>query len=93
MDAFLKMEIFFFVATLALFLVTILFVILLVYAIAFLRTAIRLAKLAEKEAEALAGDIESVRTAAVQEAGQFIMLITHARKFVLRLMSLRAPRE
>jgi uncharacterized membrane protein YqiK len=93
MDDFLKMDVFFVVATLALVVVSVMIAVFLFYAIRVVRTADRLGTLVEKEFALIKGDIDDARLAAKREAGQLLALISTVRKIAARFIAPRAPRD
>ncbi len=86
MNEFLKMDIFFVVATIALVIVGILVCIVLVYVARFLNTANRIAIEVEEETEAIRADLEDMR-GGIKRGLRFVPLFTFFRKTAKRLSS------
>lgn len=93
MNEFIKMDIFFVVATAALVVLTVLASIFLVYAIRVVRTADRLGTLVENEMELIKGDINDARLAARREAGHFLALMSSVRKIAARFIAPGSTRD
>lgn len=87
MEDFLKMDIFFAVATFAVLIVAALLSAFLFYCIRILRTLARIAEEVEGEAKALRGDIEEVRLKIRSEGVQAKHLLTLFKKATKRLLS------
>lgn len=92
MDGFLKMEIFFAVATASVVVLTVLLSVLLYYAIRLVRRAERIGETVEREALRIAGDIDDARAAARREAGRVLAFISSARRLAARLVASRSSR-
>ncbi len=93
MNDFLKMDIFFVTATVALVLVALLLCVFLYYAIRVARKMDRIGALVEEEARAITGDIDELRAAARTEAGHLGALISSVRKGVAHLIAPGSSRD
>lgn len=93
MDDFLKMDIFFVLATVMTLLIGILASVFLFYAIRVARTLHRLSSDIADEAHALKGDLDDARVAAKREGRHLLHLVDAARKAVTRLAGDRKSRS
>jgi hypothetical protein len=82
MSEFLKMDIFFVIATIGFVILGILLVVALVYVILLLRTLSRIATTVEEEADAIMGDIDDARESIKREGINFFSSIGSLLGFV-----------
>ncbi len=87
MSDFLKMDIFFVVATIALVLVAAMMCVLLWYGIRILRIIERIGVSIEEETVALKADLDDARVAAKTEGKKFLGLIRAFHRSIKRLLS------
>ncbi|HZX50378.1 MAG TPA: hypothetical protein VFE94_04540 [Candidatus Paceibacterota bacterium] len=88
METFVKADIFFFVTTVAIFLVTILLAVALVYAIRILRDVQHMVRRAKEESDGLFEDISQLR-AFIREKGQKVGAVHEIVKGIGKLVSSR----
>ena len=89
MDEFLKMDVFFVVATIGIVVVAGLVAAVLVYALRLVRTLERIAEDVEEEAKALRADLQEARSAAKREGKEFKKLADFAIVAGKRLLKRR----
>lgn len=89
MDDFLKMDIFFGVATVATIALTALMAVALMYLIRILRILTRLSEGVAEEAKALKADFNEARAAARKGGGEVMGLIKAITKYATRLLGKR----
>lgn len=92
MDEFLKMDIFFFVATIAVAVLAALFAIALFYGIRVLKGIERILGEVEEEAKALRADIGEVRAVAKREGSKLAGLLESFEAMLRSVFGLKKPR-
>lgn len=86
MNDFLQMNVFFFVATIAVVLVTLLLCVALIYVLRILHRADKVTALVEEEARLVRGDVDELRTLIKTEGFKWKFIASSLRKTIRRFI-------